>query len=65
MTIDTGLKPEGARRLRGALLATMVPQEHSSELTRPVEMIADFLRRQQEPVDGADLTRMPLSSPTC
>lgn len=49
----------GRRRLRGALLATMMAQGHLSELTHPVEMIADFLRRQEIPVDGADLTGMP------
>jgi AcrR family transcriptional regulator len=49
----------GRRRLRGALLATMMAQGHSSELTRPVEMIADFLRQQQEPAYGIDLMRMP------
>lgn len=49
----------GRRRLRGALLSTMMAQGHSSELTRPVEMIADFLRRQETLVDGADLTGMP------
>ena len=49
----------GRRRLRGALLATMMAQGHSSELTQPVEMIADFLRRQPEPAYGIDLTRMP------
>lgn len=49
----------GRRRLRGALLATMMAQGHSSELTRPVEMIADFLCRQEMPVDGVDLTGMP------
>jgi AcrR family transcriptional regulator len=49
----------GRRRLRGVLLATMMAQGHSSELTRPVEMIADFLRRQQEPAYGIDLAGMP------
>jgi hypothetical protein len=48
----------GRRRLRGALLSTMMAQGHSSELTRPVEMMADFLSRQEVPVDGADLTGM-------
>jgi len=49
----------GRRRLRGALLSTMMSQGHSSELTRPVEMIADFLSRQEIAVDGADLSGMP------
>jgi len=48
----------GRRRLRGALLSTMMAQGHSSELTRPVEMMADFLSRQEVPVDGADLSGM-------
>ena len=49
----------GRRRLRGVLLSTMMAQGHSSELTRPVEIVADFLGRQETPVDGADLTGMP------
>jgi AcrR family transcriptional regulator len=49
----------GRQRLRGALLVTMIAQGHSSELARPVEMIAEFLRQQETPVDGADFTTMP------
>lgn len=49
----------GRRRLRGVLLATMVTQGLSSELTGPVEMIAEFLRQQEMPIDGADLIGMP------
>ena len=49
----------GRRRLRAALLSTMMTQGHLSELTRPVETIADFLRRKQPPVDGVGLTGMP------
>ena len=48
----------GRRRLRGALLSTMMAQGHSSELTRPVEMIGDFLSRQEIAVDGADMRGM-------
>jgi AcrR family transcriptional regulator len=46
----------GRRRLRGALLGTMIAQGHSAELARSVEMIGEFLRRQEAPIDGADLT---------
>ena len=36
----------------------MIAQGHSAELTRSVEMIGEFLRRQEAPIDGADLTRI-------
>jgi AcrR family transcriptional regulator len=48
----------GRRRLRGALLGTMIAQGHSAELARSVEMMGEFLRRQEAPIDGADLTRI-------
>lgn len=48
----------GRRRLRGALLGVMIAQGHAAELARSVEMIVGFLRRQEAPVDGADLTRI-------
>lgn len=46
------------QRLRGVLLGTMLAQGYSSELARPVEMIAEFLRQQETPVDGIDLAGM-------
>ncbi len=48
----------GRRRLRGVLLGTMIAQGHSAELARSVEVMGEFLRRQEAPIDGADLTRV-------
>ena len=48
----------GRRRLRGVLLGTMIAQGHSAELARSVEVMGGFLRRQEAPIDGADLTRV-------
>ena len=49
----------GRQRLRGALLAEMIAHGHLPELTAPIEMVIEFLRRQNRRPDEDDLTKLP------
>lgn len=49
----------GRQRLRGVLLIAMIAQGHVFELARPIDMVIEFLRQQEKPLDDPDLTRLP------